>query len=136
MATYYTDFAAAITAQDSNGSDITAGNFSSGTQTTIQNDTSGNGKGAPVFACFLEVDGTNGPDTATAIEVHAVQANDSAKLPNTYRYKLTGEIATGEESNQVFIGWLVLPQYAELKWKPIDYNMDGKLIVVPQLGAS
>ena len=135
MANYYTDFQSPITAQDANGSAVTAGNFSGGAQTEIDNDTNGNGKGAPVFGCWLEVSST--PSTDTGVEIHAAQPLDNTKYPATYSYKLTGSIASAEASgNQVWIGWLTLSRYAKLKWKPLDYDMDASLIVAPVIGVS
>jgi hypothetical protein len=136
MATnYYLAHQTSITAQSANGSDVSAGSYSGGTQTEIDNSAGGNGKGAPWFGCWLELSSV--PSANTGIEVHAVEPLDNTKYPATYHYKLTGSIDSGESSgNQVWIGHLALSRYAKLKWKPTDSAMDGSLIIAPVLGES
>lgn len=132
MANSYLDFQSAIVAQEANGSAVAAGSFCAGAETQVINNNSGNGKGAFYFEAFFNVTIANAGDGG--VEVWLDGSHDTT-LSGNYRYALTGKVNTGE-TGRIHLGQLYLPQYSKLKWKAVDFDVDGELILVPVRGAA
>ena len=119
----------AVTAQAA--ANITAGAFSTGTLTLLDNSIAGNGGGACLYRCFINL--TSAPATASSLTVH--MASIYTGTPTLYNNGvLSIVVPSGTSYIGVFpIGDIWYPdKYVYLKLKAgSNAGMNASLIVVP-----
>ena len=119
----------AVTAQAA--ATISAGAFSAGTLTLLDNSLTGNGGGACLYRCFINL--TTAPSTASTLTVH--MASTYTSVPSVYdNGVLSIAVPTGTSYVGVFpIGDIWYPdKYVYLKLKAgSNAGMAASLIVVP-----
>jgi len=124
-----------IIAQTAQGSAVSVGSFSSGTQTIIDNSFDGgseNAKGASYLDIFFDVT-IAASANYSYVEVYIESSIDGTTFSDPEFLTRSNKISTSSASLQKLCRLPIVPLYSRLKWKPSGYTIDGILKVVPVL---
>ena len=108
---------------------ITAGSFSAGAQTAIDNTLTGNGGGCDLIKLMLDV--TVAPLGTTDVEVYMSTSDDDATYTEE---RLIKTVSVPASTGQHQAGIVLYPEkYTKFRIKAIDYDLTASLAARPQL---
>lgn len=121
-----------ISVQTVQGSAVAAGNFSTGTETVIDNTSDGgseNAKGAIAVSMVVEVNPSFRPSNTAYCALYVSYSKDGT---NWTDYEGFAEVQVSTTVDSVFAGSLAMDMpYAKVKGKAISYAFDFALIGIP-----
>lgn len=124
-----------IIAQTAQGSAVSVGSFSSGTQTIIDNSFDGgseNARGASYLDVFFDI-AIAAASNYAYVDVYMESSIDGTTFSEPKFVVRSESISTSSASLISICRLPVIPLYLKLKWKPYSHTIDGVLKVVPVL---
>ncbi|KAF0235051.1 MAG: hypothetical protein FD177_210 [Desulfovibrionaceae bacterium] len=116
-----------VTVQASNA--ITANAFSAGTQTVIDNTSSGNGGGCNDLELYANVSAA--PATAATAELYMQASQDGGTTYSAEVFRGVVAIPVSVTGDYYFGRIMDVPEFCKLKIKAISYGFTASLIAVP-----
>jgi hypothetical protein len=110
---------------------ITANNYSGGSQTVIDNTSSGNGGGCNDIECYIAIPTGGGASTAATCELYMQASYDGGTTYSAEVYRGMVSVPASTIGHFYFGRVMDVPEYCKFKVKAVSYGFTASLIAVP-----